>query len=221
MSTVLSDPAFIVPPAPGAPTGIAWLRSHVVRFSEGDDHRRRRAQVVDLLAKVDPAALRTAVEGLARERPAAEVTVAVLADALGMHGLPAEAVVAATQAYQPGSGDEAEADEGVERLVAFLGGEHDELTAAKICVLVQACAGTTALVANALKADSGDRTPEAVVADTLEHDQPLRQTRRVDPATGDVVPVDISGLPFGAGRHTCPGSDHAVAIAAGIVAGLR
>ncbi|GAB3432480.1 hypothetical protein [Flindersiella endophytica] len=234
MSTVLSDPAFIVPSAPDAPTGIGWLRSHVVRFSEGPDHLRRRAQVADLLAKLDPAGLRAAAERLAREQRsepvaelAAEVTVTALADALGLAGLPVGAVKAATQAYQPGSGDEAAADEGVEQLVAFLGGEHDEPAAARICVLVQACAGTTALAVkamtavNAARAGGGDRTPEEVVADTLEHDQPLRQTRRVDPATGEVMPVDLSGLPFGAGRHACPGGEQAVAIAAGIVAGLR
>lgn len=227
MSTVLSDPAFIVPPAPDAPTGIGWLRSHVVRFSEGEDHLRRRAQVAELLARVDPAALRAAAERLARRRSepvadlAATVTVTVLAEALGLAGLPAGAVKSATQAYQPGTGDSAAADEAVEQLVEFLGGRHDEPTAARICVLVQACAGTTALVVNAVKADDAGRPPERVVADTLEHDQPLRQTRRVDPATGEVVQVDLGGLPFGAGRHACPGSEHAVAIAAGIVAGVR
>ena len=56
----LEDPAYTVPPAAPARTGVAWLRSHVARFSEGAEHERRRALAVAILDKIDPDSLRTA-----------------------------------------------------------------------------------------------------------------------------------------------------------------
>jgi hypothetical protein len=55
--TSLSAP---VPPVPSdVPAGsIAWLRSSVARFSNGSDHVRRRALVVEALASIDVDVLR-------------------------------------------------------------------------------------------------------------------------------------------------------------------
>jgi hypothetical protein len=39
--------------------------------------------------------------------------------------------------------------------------------------------------------------------------------------TNEVVLVDLTGQPFGAGRHACPGSLHAVAIVTGILEANR
>ena len=88
---VLADPVFIVPPVPRveSPVGIAWLRSHVGRFSSGAEHERRRALAVAQIEQLDPDALRRD----ARDRAAAawrdgdslrHVPVEVLAAALGL-----------------------------------------------------------------------------------------------------------------------------------------
>jgi hypothetical protein len=68
----------------------------------------------------------------------------------------------------------------------------------------------------------GDGRP-LIIAETLRHAPPVRATRRVVPVTGTVVVIHLaaSGLPFGAGPHQCPGRDHAVAIAAGILESVR
>jgi hypothetical protein len=68
------------------------------------------------------------------------------------------------------------ADEAVARLVAAIGPGDPEAIAADICILVQA--------ARALAV-------------------PPASTRRIGP-DGEVE-LDLSGLPFGAGRHRCPG----------------
>ncbi|HET9140618.1 MAG TPA: hypothetical protein VFO68_14730, partial [Actinophytocola sp.] len=98
------------------------------------------------------------------------------------------------------------------------GGVWDEATAARIGLLVQACDATAGLVRNAGERGA-DGTPEETVAATLREDPPVRSTRRV--RDGEPVTVDLSTLPFGAGPHACPGREHAVAIACGVVAGLR
>jgi hypothetical protein len=111
----LEDPAYVVPPAVPAETGVAWLRSHVARFSEGADHDRRRALAVAELDKIDPEDLRTA---------AGDNPTAILAAALG---LPADVlpgvvsdVAAVARVYLLGEVDP-EADAAVERLVAAVG----------------------------------------------------------------------------------------------------
>jgi hypothetical protein len=186
---VLEDPAYRVPVAPPAATGMAWLRGAVVRFSEGEDHTRRRSLIEDLLDAIPPSDLRKPGE------PAAN-----LAAALGLPhdpGLVADVDLAA-RSYQPHTEQTPEADTAVERLVDRFGGAHDEATAARICVLVQAHAATAAMVAG--------------------QDPPVPATRRIDPS-GAEVEVDLTGLPFGAGRHRCPGEAHALALVEGARAG--
>ncbi|WP_304455371.1 cytochrome P450 [Nocardiopsis sp. YSL2] len=75
---VLDDPRFTVPPvhdaAPASPSsppaqserGLAWLRSRAVRFSNGDEHLRRRAAALDLLAGLAPPGLRAEAAERAR-----------------------------------------------------------------------------------------------------------------------------------------------------------
>jgi len=223
------DPAYVVPPAVPAETGVAWLRSQVARFSEGADHDRRRALAVAELEKIDPEDLRTA---------AGDNPTAILAAALGV---PADAlpgvvsdVAAVARVYLLGEVDR-EADAAVERLVAAVGaaaprgrsttveedgqatgsgGDHDEATAARIGLLVQAHTATATLVARSI--DSGRSVAETVRVDSL-----VPGTRRLDP-DGDLVFLDFlkanaeaagEPLTFGAGRHRCPGKAHALAIA--------
>ncbi|MCU1647641.1 MAG: phosphonomutase-like protein [Nocardia sp.] len=80
------------------------------------------------------------------------------------------------------------------RLVAVCGGVADEVTANRIVVLVQAHAATTALIEG--------RNP------------PVPTTGRLAPS-GEVLEVDLTGRPFGEGRHACPGRTHALALAVG------
>lgn len=205
---VLTDPAYLVPPVPEADRGVAWLRASVARFSSGAAHRRRRALVVALLATVPPESLAAprdpGVVGCAEAsgRGMDGHPVAVLARALGLDA-PVELVADVAQAYQPGTGDEARADAAVERLVDRLGG-HDEATAARIGLLVQACQATADLI---------ERSHNASIDDVLRDDPPAPATKRLTP-TGELVRVPLSGdLAFGAGAHACPGRDHALALA--------
>lgn len=174
-SDVLEDPAYSVPVAPFAPSGVGWLRGAVPRFSEGDAHRRRRALVVDVIDRL----------GLvAYEATPTRSLLAAL-------GLPVEleadvALVAA--AYQPHFPQTEEADLAADRLVAACGG-RTESSAALVCVLVQAHAATLTLI-DELRAGSSN--------------PPVPFTRRVRP-TGEAVLVDLSDAHFGRGPHQCPG----------------
>ncbi|WP_199439317.1 hypothetical protein [Umezawaea beigongshangensis] len=185
-----------VPPVPHATRGVAWLRSHVARFSDGDDHVRRRALAVGLLARIDPEALRRTA------RREGGHPVSALATALGVSADP-EDVAAVAASYHPHTTITAEADAAVDRLVAACGGVADERAAALLGLLVQACDATAALVRSARAAGS--------IEAALAHDPPVRHTRR-----GTDL-IDLAGLPFGAGAHECPGRAHALAITAGLL----
>jgi cytochrome P450 len=239
--------AYPVPPVPigGPAVGIRWLRRNIARFTDGPDHDRRHRQATSLLAAVDIDGLRQrAAERtravLADGGPVDLIPVEVLAAAMGLPPVPAATVATIATAYQPGTGEEEPADEAVAELVAAFGGVPDEVTAATIAVLVQACAATAGLVTNAARRTDPAKSARTIVAETLREDPPVRVTRRVAPnefdETGrrsvrpdisggcvvvhrEVVTVDLValGLPFGAGAHECPGRDHAVAIATGII----
>jgi cytochrome P450 len=217
------DERYRMPPVDPAPTGIRWLRSTVARFSDGPVHRRRRAFAMALLAGLDPAGLArdaAAETAAVLERidttgtdlmtvVARPVPVTVLGRALGVQiDDLAGRVAAAARAYQPDhdGGPEADrrADEAVDALAA---GDRSEESAARIGLLVQACEATAALVRDGLRAGS--------VEAALRGGPPVARTRRV--RDGEVVAVDLSGHPFGAGPHACPGQSHAVAIASAMV----
>lgn len=179
---VLLDPSYTVPAVPDATSGVAWLRAHVARFSEGADHERRRRLAEDLLSTVDVEAL---------ERPGNPV--AKLAAELGLPRDVVADVTAVARSYQPHTPVTPEADEALERLVALCGA-RDEVAAARIGLLVQACDATNAVIAG--------KNP------------PVPLTRRVAPS-GELVEVPLADRPFGAGRHGCPGRAHALALASG------
>ncbi|MFL6145375.1 MAG: hypothetical protein ACJ72N_26385 [Labedaea sp.] len=213
----LHDPVLEVPLAPPADDGIAWLRATVARFSRGETHRRRRALAVDLLARVDPAMLRTRAAARTKA-PSGDATrtvaVEVLAEALGLR-VPADAVATVGRGYHPHLDAGPETDAAVAQLVEACGGNWDEPTAARIGLLVQACDATALLVDNALRHNETS-DPAERIAGTLLADPPVRLTRRVR-ADGELVGLDLSELPFGAGPHACPGQEHAIAIACGIL----
>ena len=162
---------------------MAWLRGAVARFCEGSDHARRRAAAEAQLAEVDPVRLRTG-HGDPTER---------LAEALGLPRAVAPDVAVAADCYQPHLETNPMADRAVERLVVACGGRHDEQTATRIGLLVQAHAAVAALVAGT--------------------NPPVPVTRRVTP-TGKTCLVDLTGVAFGAGAHGCPGRSAALALAA-------
>jgi cytochrome P450 len=203
--TVLTDPAFMVPPVPPASSGVAWLRATVARFSTGTVHDRRRALVVALLAAIPLESLRAP----SRMHPAA-----ILGRAIGVDESVLDLVRDAAQAYQPGTGDECRADVAVDRLVAVFGGVFDEPTAARISLLVQACEATAVLI---------ERARDRPVHEVLRENPPVSATKRQALATttvgditikaGEVVQVCLADdLAFGAGSHRCPGRAHALAL---------
>ncbi|NGY58817.1 isocitrate lyase/phosphoenolpyruvate mutase family protein [Lentzea sp. NEAU-D13] len=162
-----------VPSVSIADHGVAWLRSHVVRFSSGPDHTRRRALTIKLLENITA------------------TTLDELAAALNLPGsLDDIAKIAAC--YQPHLPTTAEADAAVERLAR----DHDEQTAARIGLLVQAWAATNAL---AERLGTGNPAP------------PVPVTRRV--AAHGVIEVSLETHPFGHGRHACPGRQLGIQIA--------
>lgn len=210
---VLDDPAYTVPPPPPAgPVGtLSWLRATVSRFAAGADHARRRAMIVARLATLDPAALRER----ARETGDATLT---LAEAVGASDprAAAEAVAEIAPHYNPAPaaaeaqrgagttsrGEAADhADAAVARLLALLPAAPPEAGAQQIAILVQSHAATAALIAAGGKLDP----------------PPVPITRRIAPS-GELVEVGLDGRPFGAGPRACPGAEHALALAAGVLA---
>jgi cytochrome P450 len=247
---VLADPAFVVPPVPtgDSPGGIVWLRSTVSRFSANGDHERRRSLAVDELAAVDLAALRRAAFDQTTDslksgyepfdvmaKIARVIPVELLADALSLPAGISEDVNIVAAAYHPRSDFSATADQAVARLVKACGGIADEPAATRIGLLVQACDATAGLIGNALIAENRRKstTPvSAILTETLRVNPPVRATRRQATAdtrvgnfaitAGEVVTLELAdSLTFGNGPRKCPGSEHALAIAGGIVEALR
>lgn len=205
------------------------VQARMARFSEGDEHERRRAIAEARLAVLDPGELRTA----ARDRTAAHVAgrhevdvmgelartvpVAVLAAALGASDV--VAAVAATRrlclALAPPEGSEpTDGWPEVRALASLLGLDGDadgEEAVNVVALLFQAMDATAGLIGNALRARPGP--PPVTVIRTL------RVTPSGDPCVVDLTAADPP-LPFGAGRHRCPGEAHALAIAAGVIDAL-
>lgn len=216
--TSLSAPVPAVP-TDVVPGSVGWLRASVARFSNGSDHVRRRSLAVDLLAGVDVYSLR----GRAFARTAQvvgeldafdvmtviarPVPVGVLAEALGLPDVSVD-VAPVAAAYHPHVTPDAAAEAALGRLIAACGGTT-ELAAARIGLLVQACDATAGLIGNELFAWlSGKPVGQPV----------LGTRRRID---GEDVTVPLAGTPFGTGPRACPGSSHAIALAAGVVQALR
>jgi hypothetical protein len=124
--------------------------------------------------------------------------VAVLARRLGVRDLAAAVadtrVVAA--AYQPHTSHPG-ADAALKRLLSLLPGGEQEVVAARVAILVQACEATAGLARG--------------------EDVPVPVTRRVGDG-GQTVLVDLSDRPFGAGSRRCPGEAQARALVEGLFA---
>jgi cytochrome P450 len=175
---ILADPSYVVPPAPAVPDSeygtLAWLRSLVARFCDGDAHDRRRALVERDLTGLHPDRLRLAAAELTRRELAQQargeqfdamilarrVPLAVLATELGLAGndvrRAVDAVITAAAGYpNPDAawlGTNASIKQLVEALVRAgdLGPRDAELLANRIGLLMQACDATAGLIGNAL-----------------------------------------------------------------------
>jgi cytochrome P450 len=244
VEAVLSSEAFAVPEALPGDDGVAWLRATVSRFANGADHARRRGLVLAELEALAPAELRRAAESRTEAaldasaggsldllQLARRIPVATLAAALGAPEGLAGDVATVAPVYPPGAEASPAGDAAVRRLVEALGG--GEAGAARICLLVQACDATAALIGNAAAAALHDGEPlvvDELLAETVRCDPPVRTTRRtcaaptavggvpVEPGETVVVELGAAGLAFGAGLRPCPGREHALALAAGVLA---
>jgi len=213
-----------VPPVPRdvEPGGVRWLRANVARFSRPEDHARRRALVLAELAPMD--SLREKAFALARElrdepveRILWTVPVAVLAGELGLPDVSRD-IATVSAAYHPHTEVGPGAEEAVRRLIEACGGDLDERTAARIGLLVQACAATATLLGKALTAHRPGEDAADLLDRVLREDPPVRVTRRW--INGAVVEVDLTERPFGAGPRKCPGEAHALGVAKGILDAL-
>ncbi|WP_302893424.1 cytochrome P450 [Actinomadura luzonensis] len=239
---VLADTRYVPPPVrqDGREGTLAWLRAHVSRFSTGDTHAARRRLVEERLAGLDPAALRDAARTATLEARGdwRGVPTRVLGAALGVadpDALPAP-VAAAAAGYLSGE-ESPRADAAVAALL-------DRADLPAVTLLLQAHSAVETLIEHALPhlAQPGD--VEALLRETLRHDPPLKATRRLDTRTGDEVTLDLTAanrdpdvfpdpgrfdpargqaphLTFGAGVRPCPAPAHALALAAGVLEGLR
>jgi cytochrome P450 len=223
----LASPALSVAPAGGQAAGgqaaggqttgpAAELVSRMARFSDGDEHHRRRAILVGLLPPVRrittitadrvhdhllrrtsafdvmPMARKLPAEALARGLglPAAEADRAAL-----LTGVLCDALTPALQPRKvpPGAGDAA-----AEELEALFGRRlravNPERVAAAISILFQARDATAALIGTAVLAGAGDgRDPRSAarrVEQVLRHDAPVQCTRRT--AVGDAAIADVT-----------------------------
>ncbi|HEY7144776.1 MAG TPA: cytochrome P450 [Streptosporangiaceae bacterium] len=223
VQAVLCDDRFGVDPAaPGGPAGtISWLRASVSRFANGGEHRRRRALVLGELARLDPSALAVGVRqragavlgavGQPGDRAdvmallARRVPMATMAAALGAPdpGGAAAAAIDAAAAYFGGAGERARqaADAGTAALAWLLGPGKEDLVAARISLLVQACDAVAGLIGESLAilqdAPDGAGWPtEAVLTEVLRYRPAVRLSRRValDPVRlggGRGQPADV------------------------------
>ena len=232
---VLADPGFEVPPAPAGHRGLAWLRSAVSRFVNGDAHERRRALVeaelrglerrssstTDLRreARLRTDALLEAAAGRIEvmAEVARPVPLATLGRALGIaEGRLGGAVadtVAVAPAYASGASNEG-VDAAAERLRDILDRGGPEESAAAIAVLVQACEATAALIGGAIVVAA--ERPElrgrvdALLEWTLLHASPVRLMRRVSPQ-GQQVTLDLE-----AAARDCRPGDPPLAFGSGV-----
>jgi cytochrome P450 len=222
-------------------------RAAVARLLAGmepDDLRREAAAATTdrLAAHPGPADL-DVMTGLARRIP-----VAVLARALGAAdpeaAVDATAELAAAVAPTLDATPPASADSAITTLTGLLAGPGEGVPVAAISLLFQAVDATAALIGHAAARldPAAPAGADALLADALRLDGPVQLTTRLGTAPiplGDrTVPAGVRivvvlaaaatdpavvadpGFGFGHGPHACPGAEHAVALAAGVLDAL-
>ncbi|WP_067184915.1 isocitrate lyase/phosphoenolpyruvate mutase family protein [Microtetraspora niveoalba] len=94
----------------------------------------------------------------------------------------ADLVGVIADAYFPGTGPDAPADEALERLAHLLGNPGPRALATTVMVLVQGCDSTAGLIRNAASRLTGPLDPDGIddlLAETLRLDPPIKVMRRV------------------------------------------
>jgi len=204
VQAVLADGRYAVPapPPPGPVGSVSWLRASVCRFANGELHDVRLSAVLEQLAGLSPAALRSD----ARDRGAAllsegrfrggaseahevlsrPVPMETLAAAMGFPDPRGTAthVIALAGGYFPGSSPEAEsrADAGLAALLAMIGSEDSAVP--PLTIMVQACEATAALISRSLASleaagdAAGTWSSEALLAEVVRHWPPAPVCRR-------------------------------------------
>ena len=214
---------------------IATLQASMARFVDGAPHRRVRALTEDRLAALDLASLRWSVTALVEAHVAGASVADVLplarrfpalalAGALGIDG-PARAVEAVDLlvrrlAPMPIDHPRPPADAVVDALEACFG--PLDAGAVDIAILFQAVDATAALIAHRLSGDSASpihTTTRTTRAPSVIGGTELPAGARLVVALAAAA-GDDPDLWFGHGRHACPGSDVACALADGFCDGL-
>ena len=186
---MLTDDSYLVP-VPNEDTPFAMAQRLMARWSNGADHTRRRAIAVAALSSIDTGALRRrASEVMNTELDA----VCVEFDLMPI----ARFVPVLVLAEALGLPDPRGAAADLERVVAATLNE----TAANVVSLLLQCQVSTAAW---------------IAADLLGTAPPFLHTVRV--RDGLQFEVSLSETPFGAGSHECPGREHALALAKGVLA---
>jgi cytochrome P450 len=242
-----SDAWLVVPPSVADPRSEALL-AKTARFSEGREHRERRAAAQALMP--DPARARETARlltghAIADAGPfldampvARQVPVAALACCLGIPGDASDRVASLVGQlcdasaprllpHLPGDGLGEAADE----LAAASAAACGSLAAGEAAVglMFQARDATAGLVGSALLRAGDPDLPERAVEEALRRDCPVQATTRARAGTADppalawiVLATGDATLDiaptFGRGRHACPGHAVAAALAAGVVA---
>ena len=220
---VLSDERFAVPEVEqmGPPGTIAWFRASVSRFVNGAEHQMRRARVVEAVALLEPAALRSSaykrtlatLSAAGRSghrvdvmsRVARRVPMATMAGPLGFDDaeVAAEAAISMAAGYplesNPSTGPAADA--ATARLVDMLAPAQMPVIIARISLMMQACDATAGLIGTSLHflqdatAEArGSWSTTALLSEASRHRPVLRASLRSAHAA-----VEFSGRQISAG----------------------
>jgi len=218
----------------------------MARFSEGDEHAERRADVEAAIADVDVSALSTEVLERTRVALQARPSDVERIDALSDIGIvvPTHALLAALGVDQSdvvrraadvalivasigrSAAVTAETDAAARRLLNLFA-SHSAGPVAAISMLYQNHDATAALFGSVLLARATGETRHNALARTVRVAlEPITvidaDAIDADVTAGEVVEVSLDGedVEFGAGRHACPGERLAVAIVDAMIAAI-
>jgi len=239
----LESSALVVPARPSTfPDGpVAEVRDQMARFSEGDEHAERRADVEAAIADVDVSALSTEVLERTRAALQARPSDVERIDALSDIGMvvPTHALLAALGVEQSEvarraadvalivasigrrAAVTAETDAAARRLLDLFA-THPAGPVAAISMLYQNHDATAALFGSVLLARATGETRHNALARTVRVALEPITLIDADVTAGEVVEVslDDEDVEFGAGRHACPGERLAVAIVDAMIAAI-
>jgi cytochrome P450 len=236
----LESSRLVPPPRPASFTDgpTAELRDAMARFSSGDDHRHRRADVVTAIAMIDTDLLVREVT----ERTAAAAEAHSGIEAIADIGLVVPTMALLATLGVPGDDLAGRADD-VRIVVATIGrgalvspnteaatrrlmstfADHDAGAVAAVSMLYQNHDATAALFASTLLARATGVPRENALARTVRVAVESVTLADESVEAGDVVEVSLDGegIEFGLGDHACPGQATAVLIVDAMVGALE